>query len=67
MLGDQLRNDPTLVVSDGFDAYRSVIDRKLAFPTVLNKKDRLVIFIHNRITISLLYITVSNFSQLLAA
>jgi len=67
MLGDQLRKDPTLLVADGFDAYRTIIDRKLAFPTVINKKDRLVICIHNTITISLLYITVSNFSQLLAA
>jgi len=37
ILGDQLRNDPTFLVSDGVAAYENVIHHKAAYPGVQKK------------------------------
>jgi hypothetical protein len=34
ILGDQLRNDPTLLASDGLDVVKNIINQKAASPTV---------------------------------
>ena len=34
IIGDQLRNDPTLVVSDGIAAFNNIINRNAVYPGV---------------------------------